>query len=210
MVNIKDATETTVIKLLTESLDWQKLILSLEATARVRGYFKGMEEHHVEPDRKEEVYLWPLEHLSIHICHAKLNPTDSTHAKVGAFVKPFPGSYRRIIVLSDSVKKLVLSFGQTRPSKTVEEMTRISNLPQSKIAQQESGRRNGRITGPKTIQFAQAARRGVPCTWGDKISAAIEAKGTHVCPHCGKEMKNIASNILQHQRGPKCLKPKTN
>ena len=83
-------------------------------------------------------------------------------------------------------------------------MTRIANLPQSKLAQQESGRRSGKITGPNNISYAQEARRGVPCTWGDKISLALSAKGTHTCPHCGKIMKNIASNILQHERSQKC------
>jgi hypothetical protein len=200
------ATEQTVLLLIDGSFDWASMIYQLETFAEQRGFHKGMEEHHIEPERERTVFLWPLEHLAIHICHAKLSPTDSNHAKVGAFVKPFPGSYRRIVPLTDKTHDLVLSFGQARPSKGVEEMTRISNLPQSKLAQQENGRRTGKITGPVTIRYAQEARKGSPCTWGDKISASIEAKGNHTCPHCGKVMKNIQSNILQHERGAKCQK----
>jgi hypothetical protein len=206
MVSLRNATEDTIFTLLKCDLDWSSLIFDLEEFACFRGYLPGMENHHVEPERERTIYLWGLEHLAIHICHAKLNPTDSTHAKVGAFVKAFPGSFRRILPLSDPLKGEVLSFGQTRPSKTVEEMTRISNLPKSKEAQRENGRRNGQVTGPVTIKKAQEARKGLPCTWGDKISAAIEAKGFYTCPHCGKKMKNIASNILQHERGSRCKK----
>lgn len=204
MVTLTNANEDTLVSLLNSDLDWATLVFGLEEFSCFRGYLPGMEEHHIEPERERTIFLWPLEHLAIHICHAKLSPTDSNHAKVGAFVKPFPGSYRRIVPLTDKIHYLVLSFGQTRPSKTVEEMTRISNLPQSKLAQQENGRKNGRITGPKTIHFAQEVRRGLPCTWGDKISLAIAAKGTHTCLNCGRVMKNIASNILQHERGSKC------
>lgn len=199
-----EATEQTILLLIDGSLDWALMIYKLETFAEQRGFHKGMEEHHIEPERERTVFLWPLEHLAIHICHAKLSPTNSNHAKVGAFIKPFPGSYRRIVPLTDKTHNLVLSFGQTRPSRSVEEMTRISNLPQSKLAQQENGRRVGKITGPTNIRYAQEARKGLPCTWGDKISLAIAAKGTHTCPHCGKVMKNIQSNILQHERGNKC------
>ena len=126
MVKLKEATETTIIDLLTNTYDWSSLIYDLELLAETRGYCKGMETHHIEPKREKTISLWPLEHLSVHICHAKLLPTDSNHAKVGAFVIPFPGSYRRIVTLTDFVKGLVLSFGQTRPSKTVEEMKKDS------------------------------------------------------------------------------------
>lgn len=203
-MNLRNANETILLTLLDHDQDWADLIFDLEEFACFRGYLPGMEEHHIEPERDRTIYLWPLEHLAIHICHAKLSPTDSNHAKVGAFVKTFPGSYRRIVPLTDRTHDLVLSFGQTRPSNGVEKMTRISNLPQSKLAQQENGKRIGKVTGPTTIQYAQEARKGSPCTWGDKISLAIAAKGTHTCPHCGKVMKNIASNILQHERGSRC------
>jgi hypothetical protein len=206
MVSLRNSTESTLLELLEKDLNWSDLIFDLEQYACFRGYRVGMEEHHIEPERERAIYLWPVEHLAIHICHARANPTDSNHAKVGAFVKPFPGSYRRILSLPENVHLKVLSFGQTRPNKTTEEMTRIANLPQAKEAQKQVGQKTGKITGPKTIIHAQNARRGLPCTWGDKISAAIAAKGTHVCPHCGKEMKNIASNILQHERSAKCLR----
>jgi hypothetical protein len=204
MLSLADATPGTISHLLRNTCDWNCLIEQVITLARVREKSAGMEEHHIEPSREEVVWLHPLEHLAIHICEAKLNPSDSTHAKVGAFVKSFPGSYRRIVRLPKETRSLVLSFGQTRPSRTVEEMTRIANLPQAKVAQKENGSRTGKVTGPKTIVHAQKARRGQPCTWGDKISLAINAKGMHTCPHCGKVMKNIASNILQHERGLKC------
>lgn len=206
MVTLRNSLEKTIQNLLTTEADWATLIFDLEEFACFRGYLPGMEEHHIEPERERTIYLWPLEHLAIHICHAKLSSTDSNHAKVSAFVKPFPGSYRRIVSLSEPLRIKVLAFGQVRPSRTQEEMTRIANLPQAKLAQQEVGRRNGSLTGSKTIIHAQNARRGLPCTWGDKISEAIRSKGIHICPHCGKEMKNIASNILQHERSSKCLK----
>ncbi len=206
MVSLKNSTVSTLLELLKKDLNWSDLIFDLEQYACFRGYRAGMEEHHIEPEREKTIYLWPVEHLAIHICHAKANPTDSNYAKVAAFVKPFPGSYRRIFTLPENVSLAVLSFGQTRPSKTVEEMTRISNLPQSKKAQKQVEQKMGKITGPKNVLQAQNARRGLPCTWGDKISAAIAAKGTHICPYCRKEMKNIASNILQHERSSKCLK----
>jgi ribulose bisphosphate carboxylase small subunit len=205
MVTLKDATELTIENLLEESYAWSSLIFNLEEFACFRGYLPGMEKHHIEPERERTVYLWPLEHLAIHIAHAKLSPTNSNHAKVAAFVKPFPGAYRRMISLHESLKCKVVRFGVLRPeTNTPERMKEIANLPQSKEAQRENGRRVGAVTGPITIVNAQNARRGSPCTWGDKISAAIEAKGFHVCPHCGREMKNIASNILQHERSSKC------
>jgi len=203
MVTLKGATELTIENLLEGSHDWSLLIFNLEELACFRGYLPGMEEHHIEPERERTIYLWPLEHLAIHICHAKLNPTDSNHAKVGAFVKPFPGSYRRIIPLTDKTYDLVLSFGQTRPSKTVEEMTRIANLPQSKEAQKKLkpyAADNGRKGAEKT----RGKPRSIPVTWGDKISLAIAVKGTYTCPHCGKIMKNWQSNIIQHTRSQKC------
>lgn len=186
-------------------MDWSSLIFDLEEFACFRGYLPGMEEHHIEPDRERTIYLWPLEHLAIHICHAKLNPTDSTHAKVGAFVKAFPGSFRRIIPLSDLLKSKVLSFGQTRPSKTVEEMTRISNLPQT-IEANKKPKPYAADNGRKGAEKTRGKPRSVPITWGDKISEAIALRGQHTCPHCGKVMINWPSSILQHERSSKCLK----
>jgi ribulose bisphosphate carboxylase small subunit len=207
MVTLRGSTEETISNLLKENLDWSSLIFDLEEFACFRGYLPGLEEHHIEPERERTIYLWPLEHLAIHIAHAKLHPTNSNHAKVAAFVKPFPGAYRRMIPLNEPLKCKVISFGVLRPeTNTPERMKEIANLPQSKEVQRENGRRVGAVTGPLTIVNAQNARRGSPCTWGDKISAAIEARGIHVCPYCGREMKNIASNILQHERSTKCKK----
>jgi hypothetical protein len=203
-MNLRNANETILLALLDHDQDWADLIFNLEEFACFRGYLPGMEEHHIEPERDRTIYLWPLEHLAIHICHAKLSPTDSNHAKVGAFVKPFPGSYRRIVPLTDRTYDLVLSFGQTRPSRGVEEMTRIAGLPQAKVAQRNNGSQTGAANGKKGAEKTRGKPGSVLVTWGDKISLAIAAKGTHTCPNCGKVMKNIASNILQHERGSRC------
>ncbi len=203
-MDLRNANETTLLALLDHDQDWANLIFDLEEFACFRGYLPGMEEHHIEPERVRTTYLWPLEHLAIHICHAKLSPSDSNHAKVGAFVKAFPGSFRRIINLHEDLSKRVLSFGQTRPNKTVEEMARISGLPQTKAAQRNNGSQTGAENGRKGAEKTRGKPRSVPVTWGDKISSAMTAKGTHTCPHCGKVMKDIASNILQHERGSRC------
>jgi hypothetical protein len=110
--------EKGILDLLTNKWnDWANLAIDLEDIAFDRPYFRGMEWHHIEPDREQLVALWPLEHLAIHICHAWLNSTDKNHAAVAAFVKPFPGSVpRKDIGLSKGSQKLVLSFGQKRPS----------------------------------------------------------------------------------------------
>lgn len=204
VITLINANEQTIYGLLKEDCRWSFLVEELITVALDRNRLAGMENHHVEPLRKEVISLWPLEHLAIHICEANLNPSDSTHAKVGSFVKPFPGNYRRVINVSEELKLQILSFGQRRPSRTSDVMKAIANLPQSKIAQAKVGSVSGKKTGPLTIVYAQNARRGAPCTWGDKISKAIESKGTFTCPRCGKVIKNIASNILQHQRSKKC------
>jgi hypothetical protein len=204
MLDLKEATTQTIKTLLTKEHDWEALNTILISMALFRGKVDGGEKHHIEPDRDRVVYLLPLEHLASHICTAKANPTDSTHAKVGAFVHYFPGSYRRIVELPEEVRSLVLKFGQTRPSKTGEEMTRIANLPQSKTAQKAVGSLTGKSNGIKGAEKVSKRLKGRKITWGDKISKAIEAKGTYTCPNCGKVMKNISSNILQHQRSKKC------
>jgi hypothetical protein len=204
MLRLTNATPETICQLLTDTHDWQALSDDLIAVARGRAEVKAMEKHHIEPAREEIIFLFPLEHLAIHICEAKLSPSDSSHAKVGAFVKAFPGSYRRIVSLPEETHDLVLSFGQTRPSKTAEEMTRISNLPQAKLAQQKNGRRVGAENGRKGASKVAEKLKGREITWGDKISSAISARGFYTCKKCGREMKNIPSNILQHQRSRKC------
>ena len=200
-----EATEQTILLLIDGSLDWASMIYHLETFAEQRRFHKGMEEHHIEPERERTVFLWPLEHLAIHICHAKLSPTDSNHAKVGAFVKPFPGSYRRIVSLTDKIYDLVLSFGQTRPSKTVEEMTRIANLPQAKLAQQLNGSLNGAINGKKGAPKVSDKLKGREITWGDKIGIAMSNLPKCSCTICHSEMAHHKGNIEQHVNSPKCI-----
>jgi hypothetical protein len=199
-----DINETSIRDLLHKDHEWFFLSEDLLSYARLRNHAVGMEKHHVEPEREEVVSLWPLEHLAIHICQAKLDPSDSTYAKVGSFVKSFPGNYRRIIKVSDKLRNKLVSFGQKRPSRTSEIMKQIANLPQTKTAQRTTGALNGKNNGIKSAEKVSKKLKGRKITWGDKISKAIEAKGTYICPNCGKVMKNIASNILQHQRSKKC------
>lgn len=204
MVTLRDITEETLQILFSNDLDWSNLIFELEEFSCSRKNLPGMEVHHIEPEREKTTFLWPLEHLAIHICHAKLLPTDSNHAKVGAFVKPFPGNYNRIVSLTNDTHKLVLSFGQRRPSMDSEYWKRVHDLPQSKLTYQKNGRENGAKNGKKGAEKTQGKPRSVPITWGDKISLAIAAKGSYTCPYCGKILKDLKSNIIQHQRSPKC------
>lgn len=198
--------ESGIDDLLNGDHEWFFLSKLLLSHARSREHIAGMEKHHIEPERKEIVSLWPLEHLAIHICQAKLDPSDSTHAKVCSFVKPFPGNYRRIIKVSDILKNKLVSFGQKRPSKTSEVMKQMANLPQAKAAQRMNGSLYGKENGIKGAEKVSKKLKGRKITWGDKISKAIEARGTCTCPNCGKVMKNIPSNVLQHQRSRRCNK----
>jgi hypothetical protein len=116
ITSLEDATESVLLHLLTEDQDWDQLITNLEDLAKERKRQAGMESHHIEPLREETISLWPLEHLAIHICHAKLEPSDSYNAKVAAFVRPFPGGYRRLLTLPDPLLSKVLNLGQSRPS----------------------------------------------------------------------------------------------
>ena len=205
MFDLRNANHETIRLLLSEDHDWATLDEDLMIFARERGKLRGTENHHIEPHRAEIVHLYPLEHLASHICYAKLNPTDSTHAKVGAFVHYFPGSFhRRIVDLPIEIFNLVHSFGQTRPSKTKEEMQRMANLPQAKKAQQAVGRKVGARNGKAGAEKTRQKLLGREILWKDKISSAILARGEYICERCGKQMKNIPGNILQHQRGSKC------
>jgi hypothetical protein len=204
-MNLRNADETTISVLLDYDQDWAELIFDLEEFASYRGHFSGMEVHHIEPERERTVSLWELEHLAIHICHAKLDPTDSNHAKVGAFVKVFPGAFRRQVSLSDFLRVRVISFGQTRPSKTVEEMTRISNLPQSKSAQQRVGAKTGAANAKKGAEKTRGKPRTVPITWGDKISDAMSSLPKCSCIVCHTELSVNKGSIKQHMNSPKCV-----
>ena len=198
-----EATEQTILLLLDGSLDWASMIYQLETFAEQRGFHKGMEEHHIEPERERTVFLWPLEHLAIHVAHTKLVDTGSNRAKVSGFVRPWPGSYRRILPVSLELKEKLISFGQSRPG-----MAERMNLHPNTIAarsfttpaQLAARRENGKKSADKVSK----ALKGRIISWGDKISEAINAKGTITCEKCGKQMKDIPSNILQHQRSRKC------
>lgn len=198
-----DATEETIHSLLKGSFDWALLIYDLETYAKKRGRKTGMEEHHIEPERERTVFLWPLEHLAIHIAHAKLSDTGQNRAKVAAFVRPWPGSYRRIVEVAPDLRSLLISFGQCRPG-VIEKMQAHPNTIAARSvrtpAQSAASRENGKNSGPKVSK----ALKGREITWGAKISSSISARGEYTCERCGKLMKNIPSNILQHQRSSKC------
>jgi len=198
-----DATEKTIYSLLEGSFDWSLLIYDLEAHAEKRGQQLGMEEHHIEPERERTVFLWPFEHLAIHVAHAKLCDTGKNRAKVAAFVRAWPGSYRRILQVSPELKKLLISFGQCRPG-VAEKMNAHPNTIAARSvktqAQLEACRQNGKKSGHKVSK----ALKGRTITWGGKISEAINGKGDYTCERCGKHMKDIPANIIQHQRSSKC------
>ena len=201
MVTLKNATELTIANLLSESHDWALLIFNIEEFACFRGYLPGMEEHHIEPERERTIYLWPLEHLAIHIAHAKLEDTNSNRAKVAAFVKPFPGSFRRVLPVSENLKNAILHFGQGRP----ESGENLNSHPNT-VAARKKPKPHSAGNARKGAEKTRGKPRSVPITWGDKISEAIASKGEYTCPYCGKVMKNWPSNILQHERSSKCLK----
>jgi hypothetical protein len=113
---LENADESILLYLFLNEQNWAYLISDLEKIAKNRIKQAGMERHHLEPERKEVIHLWTLEHLAIHICHAKLQPSDSYNAKVAAFVKAFPGGFRRLVSLSDPLHSYVLNLGQSRPS----------------------------------------------------------------------------------------------
>jgi hypothetical protein len=115
-LSLEGATEGTLLSLLLEDHDWNYLIADREMVAKKRKREPGMECHHLEPEREITIQLWPLEHLAIHICHAKQEPSDSYNAKVAAFIRPFPGGFRRLLALSEPLHSLVLNLGQSRPS----------------------------------------------------------------------------------------------
>jgi hypothetical protein len=193
-MSLRNADETTILALLDRDQDWAKLIFDLEEFAYYRGHFLGMEVHHIEPERERTVSLWGCEHLAIHICHAKLSPTSSFFAKVSAFVKPYPGCFKNkdcTLKLSESTKEKILSFGQSRPDSRHESL-QIARSFIDPEKQREAVRVAGRL------------HKGRKCTWADKVSDTIKNTPLVTCEFCGKEMKNIGGNLMQHQRSPKC------
>ena len=190
---LKNSSEETIFSLLSQTLDWPNLIFDLEEFACFRGYLPGMHEHHIEPERERTIYLWPLEHLAIHICHAKLYSSGKHHAQVSAFVKPYPGRYNHLLHVSEPLKEKILSFGQKRPETSYDSIAHARSFidREKQIrAVTESGKKN----------------KGRKCTWGDKVSETIKKTPMVTCEFCGREMQNIGGNLIQHQRSSKCLK----
>ena len=195
-------TENYIWSLLTKDHDYLRIIHRLESLGRSRS--QGLEKHHVEPERKQVVWLKPLEHLAIHIAHAKLEQTGSYYAKVSSFVRVWPGSYRRLLQVSPELQEQLISFGQSRPGNG-DKLNAHPNTVSARTAprtkrQRETAANNGRKSADKVRQ----ALLGREITWGDKISAARKATPICCCIHCGREMQALSSNIIQHQRSKKC------
>ena len=188
-------TENYIWALLTGDHNWAQIIHRLEWLGRAKA--PGLEGHHVEPEREMVVWLKPLEHLAIHIAHARLSPTGSYHAKVAAFVKPYPGGsgYHRVADVSDELREAILSFGQRRP-----DTVRASIAHALSFIDRDAQRDWMRQLG--------LARKGVKVSDESRqlVSTANKTKPTVKCEHCGKLIKNIGGNMKQHQRSSKCLK----
>jgi hypothetical protein len=194
-------TENYIWELLQGKHDYHGVIRRIENLNRQKA--PGLEKHHIEPERVRVVYLKPLEHLAIHIAHAKVENTSSHYAKVGSFVRLFPGSYRRILTVDHSLRQELISFGQKRPGNEV-----ILNQHPNTIAargnRSEKQRAASAETGRRTILLNSWHVQGITNTWGDKVAEAARNKPMCCCLLCGKEMKAITSNITQHQRSNKC------
>jgi len=190
-------TENYIRSLLDNEHNWDDIIRRLEQLARAKA--PGFEHHHIEPEREMIVWLKPLEHLAIHIAHARREPTASNRAKVSAFVRSWPGSYRRILLVSDELRTALISYGQG--GRSTETMNAHPNTVKARRVTKPHAAENGRRGAEKT----RGKARSVPITWGDKISAAAKAQPIFTCEHCGKKVKN-KSNLIQHQRSSKCLK----
>jgi hypothetical protein len=196
-------TENYIRSLLFDDYDFQHVIDRLEKLNRSKA--PGLEKHHIEPERKRVIWLKPLEHLAIHIAHARIEQSSSYYAKVASFVKMWPGSYRRSLGVSPKLKEELISFGQKRPG-----AGHLLNLHPNTIAakktktkkQKEAAAKNGRKGAEKVRQ----ALLGRQITWGNKISQKLLSFPMCSCIYCGKEMKALPSNITQHQNGKKCLK----
>ena len=199
-------TETYIWSLLCNEPDFHQIITRLENLGRKKT--PGLEEHHIEPERERVIYLKPLEHLAIHIAHARIEESSSYYAKVSSFVRSFPGSYRRILNVSPDLKRALISFGQRRPGNGV-----MLNLHPNTIAARsvttEKQKQASRENGKKSAEKVRQKHLGREITWGGKISKNIQARGTCCCLICGREMLAWPSNIIQHQRSKKCLGSQT-
>ena len=194
-------TENYIRELLQGKHDYRRVILRLENLNRKQA--PGLEEHHIEPERGKVIWLKPLEHLAIHIAHAFVENTGAFYAKVGAFVRPFPGSYRRLITLDPSLQEELVSFGQKRPGQGVNLNQHPNTLAANK-RRTERQRAASAETGRRTILSNSWHSQGAVNTWGDKVSQTIKNKPLCCCLLCGRELKAIPSNIIQHQRSKKC------
>ncbi len=191
-------TENYIWLLLTGDHNWDSIIHRLEHLGRRKA--DGLEGHHIEPERKVIVWLKPLEHLAIHIAHARREPTGSNKAKVGSFVRVWPGSYRRILPVSDELRTALISYGQGRPG-AGKRMSAHPNTHQAHCLPHPWAAENGKRGAEKT----RGKPRSVPITWGDKLSATAQKRPILECEHCGKMVKG-ESNMKQHQRSQKCPK----
>jgi hypothetical protein len=198
----KMITENYIWSLLRDKHDFPHVIRRLESLGRKKA--QGLEEHHIEPERDRVIYLKPLEHLAIHVAHAKLNDTNSNRAKVCAFVRYFPGGFRRLLSVSPDLQEALITFGQGRP----ENGSKLNSHPNTLAARQKppSDRKKeaARQNGKKGAEKVRQKLLGREITWGDKISQHIQNLPMCSCIHCGKEMKAWPSSIIQHQRSKKC------
>lgn len=196
-------TENYLWDLLQGKHDYRQVILRLENLNRKQA--PGLEKHHIEPERVRVIWLKPLEHLAIHIAHAFVEDTGSHYAKVGAFVRPLPGStYRRILTLDPSLQRELISLGQKRPGNGVNLNQHPNKLAADKAPRTERQLAALAETGRRTILTNHWQSQGVSNTWGNKVSQTLKAKPLCCCLLCGREMKAIPSNITQHQRSKKC------
>lgn len=190
--------ERYIFSLLTNEHDWDNIIHRLEWLGRRKA--EGLEGHHIEPEREMIIYLKPLEHLAIHVAHARKNPTASNRSKVCAFVRLFPGSYRRMLDVSNELKSALISYGQGgRNTHLI--MNAHPNTDKARKAPKPYAAENGRKGAEKT----RGKPRSIPITWGSKISDAANAEPIFICEHCGKKVKRKA-NLIQHQRSSKCTR----
>ena len=190
-------TENYIWALLTGDHNWAEIIHRLEWLGRAKA--PGLESHHVEPEREKVVYLKPLEHLAIHIAYARREPTSSNRAKIAAFVRAWPGSYHRILPVSDELRIALISYGQG--GRSTVKMNAHPNTVEARAQPSPHSAENGRRGAEKT----RGKPRTVPITWNDKISAAARAQPIFTWEHCGKKVKS-KSNLIQHQRSSKCQK----
>jgi hypothetical protein len=195
-------TENYIWSLLAGGHNYHQIIQRIENLNRKQA--PGLEKHHIEPERKRVVWLKPLEHLAIHIAHAFVENTGAFYAKVGAFVRPFPGSYRRLLTLDPGLQEQLVSFGQKRPGNGVNLQRHPNTISARTAPRTERQKASAAENGRKSAEKVRQKLLGRDITWGGKISNNIQSRGTCCCLICGREMLAWPSNIIQHQRSKKC------